>query len=565
MGEPNTHLTLYRKWRPAVFEEVVGQEQVTRTLQNAIAQGRIVHAYLFSGHRGTGKTTTARILAKALNCEAGPTPHPCGVCAACRAITDGTSLDVIELDAASNRGIDEIREIRDKVRLLPASCRYKVYILDEAHMLTDQAENALLKTLEEPPPHAVFVLVTTEPHRLPATILSRCQRFEFRRIPTPLIVQRLRMLAEREGLVIEEAALQLIARSADGALRDAEAVLDQLAAFAAGPITREDVVRLLGSLEEDLLDRVVDAVRAQDAASALRLAAEVAESGRDVRQVLRRLVEHFRDLLVVRVAPEDRSLVEVPDDRYRALLGQAEGFSEEELLRAIQVLSAAEADARWSTQPRLNLELALLRLARPEVDPTLEGIRARLERLERALRGVPEPAETSREETPEPPPKPQGDEGLLEQVTGRWGEILEGIKRRRAYTHALMSDARPVAVEGGSLVIQVATGGSFAATTLSDPRHRAVVEEAIQQVLGVGVRVRFTTPPENTLPPEQDPLVQQATHLLGPLVEFRPFASETPSEGDHVEHGQGTQAGPEGPAGDRPAPGGARKRARGGH
>ncbi|MDR7602092.1 MAG: DNA polymerase III subunit gamma/tau, partial [Armatimonadota bacterium] len=314
MGQVNAHITLYRKWRPGTFEEVVGQERVTRTLQNAIAQGRIVHAYLFSGHRGTGKTTTARILAKALNCVQGPTPHPCGECTQCRTIAEGTSLDVIELDAASNRGIDEIREIRDKVRLLPAQGRYKVYILDEAHMLTDQAENALLKTLEEPPPHAVFVLVTTEPHRLPATILSRCQRFEFRRVPTSLIAQRLRTLAEREGIVIEEEALQWIARSADGALRDAEAILDQLMAWAGDRITGEDVVRLLGTLEEDLVDRVVAALRARDVSSVLRIAAEAVESGRDVRQVLRRLVEHFRDLLVARVAPDARNLLEVGED-----------------------------------------------------------------------------------------------------------------------------------------------------------------------------------------------------------------------------------------------------------
>lgn len=521
-----THISLYRKWRPQRFEEVVGQEQVTRTLQNAIATGRIVHAYLFSGHRGTGKTTTARILAKALNCEHGPTPHPCCTCESCRAIAEGSALDVIELDAASNRGIDEIREIREKVRLVPAQGRYKVYILDEAHMLTDQAENALLKTLEEPPAHAVFVLVTTEPHRLPPTILSRCQRFEFRRIPTPLVVERLRTIAQSEGLVVEDDALQLIARSADGALRDAESVLEQLAAAKDGPITRADVVRLLGMLEDEVADRVVEAVRSHDAAAVLRVAAEVVESGRDVRQALRRLVEHFRDLLVVRVAPGAPELVDVGEDRYRVLTEQAARFEVSELVRAIGVLASGEAEARWSTQPRLMLELALLRLVRPDADPDLEGLQARVLRLEQALaEGRPQQVV----EVQSPAPVPQ-DGGLgLEQVQAAWPRILEAVKRRRAYTHALLSEARPLRLEGGTLVVEVHTGGTFAATTLSDPRHRTIVEEACTQALGAPVRLAFVPGGKSASveePARGDPLVEQATRLLGPVVEFRTSARE---------------------------------------
>lgn len=535
-----THISLYRKWRPQRFEEVVGQEQVTRTLQNAIATGRIVHAYLFSGHRGTGKTTTARILAKALNCEHGPTPHPCCACEPCRAIAEGSALDVIELDAASNRGIDEIREIREKVRLVPAQGRYKVYILDEAHMLTDQAENALLKTLEEPPAHAVFVLVTTEPHRLPPTILSRCQRFEFRRIPTPLVVERLRTIAQHEGLLVEDDALQLIARSADGALRDAESVLDQLAAAKGGSITRADVARLLGTLEDEIADRVVEAVQSHDAAAVLQVAAEVAESGRDVRQVLRRLVEHFRDLLVVRTAPGARELVDVGEDRYRALTEQAARFEVNELVRAIGVLASGEAEARWSTQPRLMLELALLRLVRPEADPDLEGLQARVLRLERVLaEGRPPQVETPTEarvgETrPPSTPPPDGGPGL-EQLAAAWPRILEEVKHRRAYTHALLSEARPLRLEEGTLVVEVHTGGTFAATTLSDPRHRTIVEEACTRALGAPVRLAFV-PGEKTSSVEEptrgDPLVEQATRLLGPVVEFRTSVREDPEQED---------------------------------
>jgi len=323
------------------------------------------------------------------------------------------------------------------------------------------------------------------------------------------------------------------------------------------------------------VDRVVAALRAQDVSATLRIAAEVAESGRDVRQVLRRLLEHFRDLLVVRVAPDARALVEAGEERYRAMQQQAADFSEEELLRAITVLSAAEAEARWTTQPRLALELALLRLARPEVEPGLEGLRARVARLERILQA--DSGRPAREEAlpaPVPDPKPDHppepplrEEGgvSLDRVASRWEEILERIRRRRAYTHALLSDARPVALEGSGLVVEVTTGGSFAATTLGDPRHRSLVEEVIRQVLGVALRVRFVAPPREDSPPEQDPLVQQATHLLGPLVEFRPFGPSNPAEeGSRVEHEQGGQAGPKGPEGDRPGSGRARPRSGGG-
>lgn len=528
------HLSLYRKWRPQSFDDVVGQEAVTRTLRSAIASGRVAHAYLFSGHRGTGKTTTARILAKALNCAQGPTPDPCNRCPACVAISEGSSLDVIELDAASNRGIDEIREIRERVRLAPAASRYKVYILDEAHMLTTEAENALLKTLEEPPAHVVFVLVTTEPHRLPATILSRCQRFEFRRIPTALVVERLDRIARQEGVDVTPAALQLIARAADGALRDAESVLDQLASSTEGPIQEADVVRLLGLLEDEVVDAATEAVRSQDAAAALRLAAQVVESGRDPRSALRRLVLHFRDLLVLRTSPELRDLVNAPPDRIAPLVEQARRFQADELLRAISVLTSAEGEARWSPQPRLALELALLRLARPDLDPTVEGLRGRVLRLERMLaerEGPPEPGPAEarpprQADGPavqsELPVEPEVD---LESVSGRWPRVLEEVKSRRPYTFALLTDGKPVAVRGDELVVELPAGSQFAAETLQDVRHRELVEEAVRQAVGRRLRVCFVVADGSTASSSspRDPLVEQATYLLGPAVAFRPL------------------------------------------
>lgn len=420
-----SHLSFYRKWRPQRFEDVLGQDRVTRTLQNAIAAHRIVHAYLFSGHRGTGKTTTARILAKALNCERGPTPTPCNVCPVCVAISGGTSLDVIELDAASNRGIDEIRDLREKVRLVPVEGRYKVYIIDEAHMLTAEAANALLKTLEEPPAHAVLVLVTTEPHRLPSTITSRTQRFDFKRIPHAVILERLRAIAASEGITVDEEALHLIARSADGALRDAESLLDQLGTFCQGAITKADVLAVLGIIEEEITAEITEAVIAGDAARCLTYAARVIDEGRDVRQILRSLVEHFRDLLVVAVVRDPHGIVETTENRLAVLRSQSARLSPSAIVQKIRLLSTAEAEARFTTQPRVVLEMALLRAARPDMDPSLEGLAARLEALERQA-GHPAGERVARPgESPVPGPSREESEALVR------GPEIERAKRGR--------------------------------------------------------------------------------------------------------------------------------------
>ena len=434
-----SHVSFYRKYRPKAFEEVIGQERVTRTLQNAIAGGRTVHAYLFCGHRGTGKTTTARILAKALNCERGPTATPCNQCAICRAIDGGASLDVIEIDAASNRGIDEIRDLRERVKLMPVEGRHKVYIIDEAHMLTAEAANALLKTLEEPPGHAVFVLVTTEPHRLPSTITSRTQRFEFHRISLAAIVARLRSVAASEGISADDAALQLIARNADGALRDAESVLDQLTAFCQGRVTREDVLAVLGLMEEEAAEQVTEAVIAGDAAACLALADRVITAGRDIRQILRGLVEYFRDLLIVAVVADPQEIVETSEDRLEVLRAQAARLSPGALLQKIRILTAAEAEARFATQARVVLEMALLKLCRPDMDPSIEGLAARLEALEarlgRSEHPVEKPSRVPVAGRPEPPPNGASEAG--------------GLLRGAATAHQTVAAATPTAETAG--------------------------------------------------------------------------------------------------------------------
>ena len=376
-------VSVYRRWRPKTFEEIIGQERITRTLQNAIRAGRTSHAYLFAGHRGTGKTTTARILAKALNCVAGPTPTPDNTCPACVAISRGVSMDVIEIDGASNTSVDDVRDLKEKIVLAPTESRYKVYIIDEVHMLSTSAFNALLKTLEEPPAHAVFILVTTEPHRIPPTVLSRCQRFDFRRVSFAEITGRLRAIAQAEGIAIDEEALAQIVRNADGSVRDAESVLDQLSAYSDGRIDRDLVTSVLGLVDDETARAFAAAALDRDVATTLRLAQEATDAGKDIRQLLRTLLEYFRDLLVVKACgPAASQILDAPPERLAQLSSQVEGAEVSNLLRAVRVLNDAVTDARWSAQPRLALEVALIRVARPEMDPSTEGMLARIERLE---------------------------------------------------------------------------------------------------------------------------------------------------------------------------------------
>jgi DNA polymerase III subunit gamma/tau len=519
---PVSHLSLYRKWRPQVFDDVIGQARVTQTLRNAIAGGRFVHAYLFCGHRGTGKTTTARILAKALNCEHGPTPTPCNVCVICRAISAGVSLDVIEIDAASNRGIDEIRDLREKVKLVPVEGRYKVYIIDEAHMLTMEAANALLKTLEEPPPHAVFVLVTTEPHRLPTTITSRTQRFDFKRIPQSAIVDRLRAIAGSEQVAVDDAALHLIARAADGALRDAESMLDQLSAFCQGRIAKADVLTVLGLIEEEVAEHVADAVIAGDAAACLSIADRVIVEGRDVRQILRSLMEHFRDLLVVSVVQDPRDIVETSDAHLEVLRAQSARFSPGALLQKIRILTAAEAEARFATQPRVLLEMALLKVCRPELDPSIEGLAARVAALERQAGGAPQPPAAGKPSVPPAAPaKPASRRGPrdraaqsegaiadaaspsgaapsqegeaaasevgIDRVRARWGRFMDEVKQRSRPVYAFLLEAAPQSVEGTRLVLAVRH--KFHLENLQEHKHRQIVEDLLDTVMGTRLRL----------------------------------------------------------------------------
>src|ERR671932_829615 len=379
------HVSLYRKWRPRTFDAIVGQDPVVQTLRRAIETDRVAHAYLFSGPRGTGKTSTAKVLAMGLNCVQGPTPEPDGTCESCRAIINNSSLDVVEMDAASNRGIDEIRDLRDRVNLAPTQGRTKVYIIDEVHMLTTEAFNALLKMLEEPPEHVVFVLATTEKHKVLPTIISRCQSFDFRRPGVSLLAEKLREIADAEGIEAEPAALTLISREARGSFRDAEGLLDQLASFADGPVTAARVRELLGSAGSEALLETTDALYERRAADALRIIDRLQNEGKDLSRFIGEVIPHLRRLILLPHAP-DIALAEIGAEERADLEEQASRIPTAETVRIIEALGDALSRAKRG-DPKLELELTFLRLARDYTEPSVDVLLRRLETVEKAISG----------------------------------------------------------------------------------------------------------------------------------------------------------------------------------
>jgi len=375
------YLSLYRKWRPQTFDEIAGQSHVTQTLKNAISLNRVSHAYLFCGPRGTGKTSTARILAKSLNCEMGPTPTPCNRCESCISINDGTSIDVLELDAASNRGVEETRELLKRIPYSSTQGGKKVYIIDEVHMLTTESFNTLLKTLEEPPNHVIFVLATTEPHRVPQTILSRCQRFDFRRIPISDIEQRLDKVADSESIDIEAAALSLISHHAQGSLRDALGILDQLASYSKQKITSADVISLLGMTDSELLLRFTDMLIESDLASGLLFIDELTEKGLDIRQFIQDLLSHLRNLFLIKSIPNTR-LSGVLDEQREKYLEQASRINPQLLMLFINILNDLYSQSKWATDVRLLLEISLFKMVKADHGTSIDSVLNRVERLE---------------------------------------------------------------------------------------------------------------------------------------------------------------------------------------
>lgn len=500
------HTTLYRKWRPRRFGEVVGQEPVVRTLSRAIETGRVAHAYLFSGPRGTGKTSTAKVLAMGLNCARGPTPEPDGTCESCRAIVNNSSLDVVEMDAASNRGIDEIRDLRDRVNLAPVAGRMKVYIIDEVHMLTAEAFNALLKMLEEPPEHVVFVLATTEKHKVLPTIISRCQSFDFRRPGVGTLVKKLAEIAEAEGIEVEPEALTVIAREGRGSFRDAEGLLDQLSSFAEGQITAAMVRELLGSVGPEALLETTSALYERRAADALRIVDRLSNEGRDLGQFVVELISHLRTLMLLPHA-SDVALAEVGAEERGSLEEQANSIPTAEVVRLIEAMDGALGRIKRGGDPKLELELSFLKLARDYTEPSVENLLRRLEALEQG--NLSRARETTTEETSAVEPAPENVEsgvdpeareeeseeeedgtGERPELAAQWGALMQDLRnRRQAPAAAVYEEARVEGFDGAVLELAFPDELSIYVKLAKDARHADPLREAIARRFGVSPRI----------------------------------------------------------------------------
>ena len=564
------HTTLYRRWRPRRFGGIVGQEPVVRTLRRAIETDRVSHAYLFSGPRGTGKTSTAKVLAMGLNCEKGPTPEPDGTCESCRAIVGNSSMDVLEMDAASNRGIDEIRDLRDKVHLAPAAGRMKVYIIDEVHMLTAEAFNALLKMLEEPPEHVVFVLATTEKHKVLPTIISRCQSFDFRRPSIETLTEKLREISDAEGIEVEPEALTVIARQGRGSFRDAEGLLDQLSSFAEGRITASMVRELLGGVGPESLIETTYALHERRAADALRMVDRLSGGGKDLGQFVVELLAHLRNLMLLPYAPEV-ALAGVGAEERPQLEEQANAIPTAEVVRLIEALGDALGLMRRGGDPKLELELVFLKLTRDYTEPDLTTILDRLETLERAVENgsvaTPPPRaapDTVREESPAEgeyaqetaePDAPAEDASVLEDHDNRressidlaseWQGIMGELKRRRqALTAAVYGEARVESFDGSVLRLVYPEEQSFHVGMARDSGHLqklgAVLEERLGSKPHLEIRAAEGEASATIAAEEQPP-------AAAPIEQPAPASEDSPPETGSPNGSGGTVAENSGP------------------
>jgi len=520
-----SYAALYRKWRPISFDSVVGQEAIIRTLTNQIRSGRIAHAYLFCGTRGTGKTTTAKIFSRAVNCEATEGDIPCNVCSSCRTILDESNMDVIEMDAASNNGVDDIRELRENVKYPPSNGKYKVYIIDEVHMLSKGAFNALLKTLEEPPPNVMFILATTEPHKIPPTIHSRCQRFDFKRVPYDSVRSVLSDICVNEGRTCQNEALDLIVQCSEGAMRDALSLLDRCLSFETDALTHDAVLRILGLAGDRLMIRIFEELSARNIQGLLDTVREAVNDGKDLQQTARELVEFSRKLMILHVAGNTEMVLDISMEVREAMKPLISNVPLQDVLNWLTVFSQLEAESRWTPHPRALIEKTLIQLVLPEPHSDVRGLLERVTNLEAALRNgvrsvdnvksipsassVPSRSDTVREKsnlvvppvqkadspdsgtpvTASVAPIANGNMGLSD-FQNHWNAILTGLKKARVSTYALLIEGRVIAYENPYLTIAFDDRFEFHRLALERDENRSVVEAAILQITGNAVSLR---------------------------------------------------------------------------
>ena len=517
---------LYRQWRPQTFSEMVGQEHIVQALRNQVISGRIAHAYLFCGSRGTGKTSTAKILARAINCQEPNDGDPCGHCACCTYLQGDSNMDVLEYDAASNSKVDQARELLESVMYPPSVGRYKVYIIDEVHMLSDSAFNALLKTLEEPPQHAVFILATTEPQKVPATILSRCQRFDFGRIPTGQIADRLaQVVAESKGVTAEPSALRTIARAAEGGMRDALSMLDMCMGY--GEAINDELVRkALGTSDRTFLFQFSDALQRQDASAVLRLVDQLMRAGHDPQVFAREMADHIRSLLVAKTCPEQApELLEISDDNARQYVEQSVLFSEQRLLRAQELFMAVEGEIRYSSSPRSALETASLNVCLRTAETDTSELQGRIAELEQRLMtlqaqladgSLAVAASTPAQKAPKagaegkkPAPAAKGSTGEGKRPSDlAWRDAMSLLMRRDISIHSFLATGRFIGSEGELFRWE---GEQSYVNMLMQPRRRQIVEEALTQACGESCRFEAHTP--DTAPTKPSSPVSEQQHL----------------------------------------------------
>ncbi|MDD3840454.1 MAG: DNA polymerase III subunit gamma/tau [Clostridia bacterium] len=559
------YIALYRRWRPETFDDVIGQEHITTTLKNQLKNNRAAHAYLFCGPRGTGKTSTAKIFARALNCTQPQDGNPCNQCHVCRRIISEVVTDVIEIDAASNNGVDEIRELRENVKFTPTAGKCKVYIIDEVHMLSAGAFNALLKTLEEPPEHVVFILATTEPEKLPATILSRCQRYDFRRISSKCIADRLRYIADTDDISIEEDAAEYIARMAEGGMRDALSIMEQCLSYGNGTITYQQIVSVLGTTDIDFKLKMADAVIKKDTVKILKMLNDITTYGRDLNVFIKDLIMHFRNLLIIKSTNKYEELLDIPQEQINEYRDQAKDVETNSIMRIIKILSRCQNEMKRAVQPAITLEMAMIEICHPEVQPDIDGLIERISVLEDKLNNI-KPGQAM-QNVPQPPPseqpkavkeekqdkkqktkkiekksdKKQKSEKIEEKsdkkpqnmvsepapelklIKEKWKDIMANIKNEKMFVYTFLLKAHPALVKGDVLVISINQDVELYKTALDKSENKEFVKGVIKETTGYDMNIKYVLREEqdnqqtfeNKEDIMQQPIVKEAVQLFG--------------------------------------------------